>query len=113
LSTNDNFVNTLFAKLGTVQAKVVQDEVTKRKGEHQMNKNQKPITLKVRKGLPLNHNETALKVRRALEPNHNETFLKISKGIKLNHNETALKVRKGVKFNHNEMALKVSNRLRM
>ena len=60
-----------------------------------MNKNQNPTTLKVRKALVPNHNETALKVQMdwPLSTNHNETALKIHKALTSNHNETALRLK--------------------
>jgi hypothetical protein len=94
-----------------------------------MSKKQNSITLKVRKGLSNNHNETALKVFtdhhnegsvkekwimylyaniRGGWMNHNETALKVQMDwpLSTNHNETALKVHKGLTQNHNETALK-------
>lgn len=53
-------------------------------------------TLKVRKGLSMNHNETALKVCKGLSMNHNESALKVHKGTWLNHNQSMLMLRKRV-----------------
>ena len=64
-------------------------------GENEMNKNQNPTRLKMRKHGPIgsNHNETALKINAALNLNHNETALKVRKSLHPNHNETALRVK--------------------
>jgi len=59
--------------------------------------------------------ETTLKVRKALHPNHNESALKVCKNgpIGGNHNQTALKVRKAgaIGINHNETTLKMRQSL--
>src|SRR5215213_8599236 len=60
LSRNDNFVNSQTRTLGSIQAG--RARAAKPKGEIKMSKKQKPTTLKVRKALLGNHNETALKM---------------------------------------------------
>jgi len=64
-------------------------------------------TLKLRKGLSVNHNETALKVCKGVRQNHNQSELKVYRVIAPNHNETALKIRKLLQGKHNESMLKV------
>ena len=60
LSINVNFVNTQTRKLGSIQAG--RARTAKPKGETEMSKKQNSTTLKVRKALLANHNETALRI---------------------------------------------------
>jgi len=109
LSTNRNFVNAEVRILLAIEAVRKRIAKSNQQEKLEMNKFQTPNTLKVRKGMQINHNQSALKVRKAAveSGNHNETALKVRKALNPNHSETALKRRRALYANHNETALKV------
>jgi len=59
-------------------------------GVYVMKKFQSPNSLKVRKALIDNHNQSALKVRNALGGYHSQSVLKVRKSLTKNHNQTGL-----------------------